>query len=87
MRAALKSQSSQVCLLISCHISLFLFRREAVPVLLGRLRVAVRAVGRADAAPEEAHGRQALQVRPVRPQLLQVGPPRAPHEETPIGSE
>ena len=46
--------------------------------------MAVRAVRRADAPPPEAHRRQALQVRTVRPQLLQVGPPRTPHEEAPI---
>ena len=39
------------------------------------------AVGRADAAHAEAHGRQALQVRPLREVLLEVGPPlRAPEE-------
>ena len=36
---------------------------------------------RADAAHAEAHGRQALQVRPLREVLLEVGPPlRTPEE-------
>ena len=45
------------------------------------VQVELLPLGRADAAHAEAHGRQALQVRPLREVLLEVGPPlRAPEE-------
>lgn len=51
-------------------------------MLLGRLRVALRALGRADPPLPQAHGGQALQVPSLRPLLLALRPPGAAHEET-----
>lgn len=59
---------------VPCH------RWEAVQVHLGRLRLEVRALRRADAPLPEAHGRQAVPVRGVQPQLLALRPPGAAHE-------
>ena len=50
---------------------------------LGRLRLEVRALGRADPPLPQAHGGQALPVRRVQPQLLPLRPPGAAHEEAP----
>lgn len=52
-------------------------RREAVQVLLGGLRVALRPVGRADAALPQAHRRQAVPLPPLRALLLALRPPGA----------
>ena len=40
----------------------------------------VRALGRVDAAPEEAHGGPAVPVQAVRASLQSVRPPGAAHE-------
>ena len=50
---------------------------------LGRLRLEVRPLGRADPPLPQAHGGQALPVRRVQPQLLPLRPPGAAHEEAP----
>lgn len=47
------------------------------------VRVAVRAVRRADAALPQAHRRQAVQVRGLRAFLRQERPPGAAHEAAP----
>jgi hypothetical protein len=45
-----------------------------------RVRVEIREIGRADAALQEAHGSQALQVRDLREELRSVRPLGASHE-------
>jgi len=62
-----------------------LCRGEAIQMHLGRLHVEVRPLRRADAALQEAHGGEALQVRRLRPQLLQVRPPGPAPAETHAG--
>ena len=42
--------------------------------------MAVRQVGRVDPSPPEAHGRQALQVRPLRKKFLQIRSSCLAHE-------
>jgi hypothetical protein len=59
------------------------YRWEAIQVHLGRLRLEVRALRRADPPLPKAHGRQAVPVRGVQPQLLALRPPGAAHEEAP----
>lgn len=59
------------------------WRREAVRVLLGGMRVALRPIWRADAPFQETHGRQAVPVLRVLPLLLPLGPPGPAHEATP----
>lgn len=50
---------------------------------MGKLRLALRPFGRADAPLPEAHGGQALPVRRVLALLLPIGPPGPAHEEAP----
>ena len=71
--------------------------REAVPVLLGGLRLEILQVWspanrtriynifrvrRADPSLQEAHGNQALQMSSLPPSFLKIRSPRASHEET-----
>lgn len=58
------------------------FRRKAVQVQLGGLRMAIRAFGRIDAPLPQAHRREAVQMPALRPMLLPQRPSSSPHEET-----
>lgn len=62
-------------------------RGKAVQLPVAAVRVAVRALGRADSPLPQAHGRQALQVRRVRALLRAQRPPRAAHEAPPAQGE
>ncbi|MCL4162943.1 UNVERIFIED_CONTAM: hypothetical protein GTU68_007444 [Idotea baltica] len=53
-------------------------------MLVGGLRMAVRAVRRTHEALPQTHGCQAVQVPPLFALLLPLGPPRPSHEETPV---
>lgn len=50
-------------------------RREALPLYLGGLHLALRPLRRADATLPQAHGDQAFPLHRVRPLLLPVRPP------------
>lgn len=60
---------------LTCVCLSHLCRWEAIQVHVGRLHVEVRPLGRVDAPLPQAHGRQALQMRRLRPLLLPLGPP------------
>lgn len=62
---------------------LFCFRREAVSLHLGRMRLAFCAFRRTHTALQKAHGSQTLQMYRVQPMLLTLGPLGAPHEKAP----
>lgn len=49
-------------------------------MLMGRMRMALCTVRRTDAPLPQAHGRQTVQVSPLRPLLLKVRPPGITHE-------
>lgn len=70
-------------LIIGYLISLF-YRREAIQVFMGGLRVAFCPLRRADASLSEAHGVQAFQVQLLRPLFLPLGPFGAAYEATPV---
>ena len=59
-----------------------IFRREAIPVHLGWMRVAVRPVGRTNSTLSQAHRRQTIQMQHVRQRIFQVRSPAAAPEET-----
>lgn len=58
-------------------------RREAVQVSLARVRMAIRAIGRANTSLQEAHRGKAVQVCGVRAVIRAVRPPCTAHEATP----
>lgn len=70
--------------IVPCFVCLFAcHRREAVPVQLGGLRLAICALWRADEALPQAHRSQALQMRSVQSLLLTLRPPGPAHEAPP----
>lgn len=70
-----------------CWLSVVVFflgcRREAVPVLLGGMWVALRSLRWADSPFQETHRGEAFPVRSVQPPLLPLRPPGPAHEATP----
>lgn len=59
------------------------YRREAVPLHVGQLRLAFRPLRRADPTLQEAHWGEAVQVHSLQPLLLPLGPPGSAHEAPP----
>ena len=53
-------------------------------MLLGGLRVAIRAFGRADPTPSQTHRSQTLQVYSLRKEFLEIRSPGIAHEATSV---
>lgn len=64
------------------RICLYDFRWEAVQMLLGGLRVAIRPKRRTYAALQETHRRQTVQVSPLRAMFLPIRSSGTPYEAT-----
>jgi hypothetical protein len=56
-------------------------------MLLGGLRVAIRAFGRADPTPSQTHRSQTLQVYSLRKEFLEIRSPGIAHEATSVKSK
>lgn len=58
-------------------------RREALPLYMGKLRLAFRPIGRAHQTLPETHRSQTLQMCRLQPLLLTLRPPGPAHEAPP----
>lgn len=73
----------EVCSWRLCALLFSFCRREAVPMHMGELRLALRSIRRAHQTLPETHRGQTLQVHRLQPLLLTLGPFGSAHEASP----
>lgn len=73
----------KVCSWRLCALLFSFCRREAIPMHMGQLRLALRSIRRAHQTLPETHRGQTLQVHRLQPLLLTLGPFGSAHEASP----